>query len=39
MTKCLACGGNAICDDDGYQTNFCSQNCVNTIEYNWDKKS
>jgi len=26
--RCLACGKDAIFDDCGYQTNFCSQKCA-----------
>lgn len=28
QVKCLCCGRDAICDDYGYQTNFCSQRCA-----------
>ena len=32
--RCMACGGSAICDDEGYQLNFCSQRCSESnIEY------
>lgn len=31
---CMACSREAICDDEGYQTNFCSQRCAESnIEY------
>ena len=33
--KCLACGREAICDDYGYQTNFCSQRCAES-NVQWD---
>ena len=32
--KCLACGRNAIFDDYGYQTNFCSQRCAE-LQVEW----